>query len=86
MVVGAETEASLLPNRLIRLGPFHNGGNDPLRITVTDVEGGRSICSGHKDDSFPPPPARALPTGAPLSLRPLPTQTLRVLTADYPSH
>lgn len=44
MLVGADTEALLLPNRLIRLGPFHNGGNDPLRITLTDVEGGRSIC------------------------------------------
>lgn len=64
MLVGADTEASLLPNRLIRLGPFHNGGNDPLRITLTDVEGGRSICSGHKDDSFsprPPPPAPSQP-------------------------
>lgn len=43
MLVEANTEASLRPNRLINLGPFHNGGNDPLRITLTDVEGGRSI-------------------------------------------
>lgn len=43
MLVGAKTESSSRPNRLISLGPFHNGGNDPLRITLTDVEGGRSI-------------------------------------------
>lgn len=43
LLVGAKTEFSLWPNHLIHLGPFHNGGNDPLRIALTDVEGGRSI-------------------------------------------
>lgn len=44
-------ESSLQLNRLISTGPFHNRSSDPLRITKTGVEGGRSIWWRHKDDS-----------------------------------
>lgn len=43
MQTHCEEEKAEDASRLISLGPFHNGGNDPLRITLTDVEGGRSI-------------------------------------------
>lgn len=54
-------ESSLLLNRLVSTGPFHNRGSDPLRIPKTGVEGGRSIWWRHKDDipSHGPPKPQA---------------------------